>query len=63
MSRIPRGDPQALAEAVQMALELDYSQRAHMVSTGRARVLQRFSLTAIEQATLSFYARAGERGA
>ncbi|MEO1689353.1 MAG: glycosyltransferase family 4 protein, partial [Pseudomonadota bacterium] len=59
--RYAPGDPQALAEAVHRALELDESQRAHMSVAGRARVLQRFSLEAMERATLEVYAKAAAR--
>lgn len=59
--RYPPADPQALAEAVQRALQLDDSQRAHMAAAGRARVVQRFSLARMEAETLAVYARAAGR--
>lgn len=59
--RYAPGDAQALAEAVQATLSLDDSQRAHMAASGRARVRQRFSLEAMERATMEVYARAAGR--
>lgn len=59
--RYPPGDAQALAEAVNAALNLDDSARAHMSSAARARVAQRYSTKAMQAATLEIYQRLAAR--
>lgn len=55
--RYPPGDAGALAEAVNRALEMDASGRAHMGAAGRARVAQRFTVARMQAETLAVYAR------
>ncbi len=57
----PPGDAQALAEAVDRVLSLDASGRAHMGMAGRARVASRFTVNAMQNATLAVYERAAGR--
>jgi len=57
----PPGDARALAEAVAQALALDPSARAHMGMAGRARVASRFTVAAMQRATLDVYERAAGR--
>jgi glycosyltransferase involved in cell wall biosynthesis len=57
----PPGDASALAEAVDRVLSLDASARAHMGMAGRARVASRFTVTAMQNATLAVYERAAGR--
>jgi glycosyltransferase involved in cell wall biosynthesis len=49
------GDPAALAEALDLALSLDDDTRAHLAQVARARVAARFSLAAMQAATLDVY--------
>jgi glycosyltransferase involved in cell wall biosynthesis len=51
----PPGDARALASAVDEALSLDASGRAHMGMAGRARVASRFTVAAMQRATLDVY--------
>lgn len=51
----PPGDAAALADAIETALALDPSERAHMGMAGRARVANRFSVAAMQRATLAVY--------
>ncbi|MEO1000110.1 MAG: glycosyltransferase family 4 protein, partial [Pseudomonadota bacterium] len=55
---VPPGDSGALAAALAEALSMDESARAHMGLAGRARVRARFSLEAMQAATLAVYAEA-----
>jgi glycosyltransferase involved in cell wall biosynthesis len=57
----PPGDVEALARAVDAALSLDPSARAHMGMAGRARVAQRFTVAAMQRATLAVYERVAGR--
>ncbi len=57
----PPGDAQALAEALDKALSLDASARAHMGMAGRARVASRFTVAAMQRATLDIYETATGR--
>ncbi len=57
----PPGDVDALAAAVDAALSLDASARAHMGMAGRARVASRFTVAAMQRATLSVYEQAAGR--
>ena len=57
----PPGDAAALADAVDRVLSLDASGRAHMGMAGRARVGSRFTVTAMQDATLAVYERAAAR--
>lgn len=58
---VPPGDIARLAEALHRALELDPSARAQMGMTARARVHARFSLGAMQRATLAIYEEATGR--
>ncbi|WP_185802865.1 glycosyltransferase family 4 protein [Pontivivens nitratireducens] len=51
----PPGDVEALADAVQAALSLDDSARAHMGLAARARIRSRFTVEMMQQATLAVY--------
>jgi glycosyltransferase involved in cell wall biosynthesis len=57
----PPGDPDALARAVDAALTLDPSARAHMGMAGRARVASRYTVAAMQRATLDVYEKAAGR--
>jgi glycosyltransferase involved in cell wall biosynthesis len=58
----PPGDAQALAAALDKALSLDPSGRAQMGMRGRARVANRFTVAAMQRATLRIYERLAGRG-
>ncbi|MEL6584978.1 MAG: glycosyltransferase family 4 protein, partial [Pseudomonadota bacterium] len=51
----PPGDATALADAIEEALALDSSGRAHMGMAGRARIRSRFTIDAMKRATLQVY--------
>ncbi|QPH54684.1 glycosyltransferase family 4 protein [Pontivivens ytuae] len=51
----PPGDVAALADAVEAALALDESGRAHMGLAARARIRSRFTVEAMQKATLEIY--------
>ena len=51
----PPGDSAALAAALEAALDMDESQRAHLGLAGRARVRARFTLEAMLGRTLAIY--------
>ncbi len=55
------GDAEALAAAVDQALDLDESGRAHAGLAGRAEVRSRFTLEAAQRATLAVYETAAGR--
>ncbi|TVQ53027.1 MAG: glycosyltransferase [Rhodobacteraceae bacterium] len=57
----PPGDVAALAEALDRALSLDASARAHMGMAGRARVANLFTVSAMQQRTLAVYERVAGR--
>ena len=57
----PPGDAEALAAAVDEALELDPSARAHMGMTARARIHAGYSVAAMQRATLAVYEEATGR--
>jgi glycosyltransferase involved in cell wall biosynthesis len=57
----PPGDADALARAVDAALSLDPSARAHMGMAGRARIANRFTVSAMQRATLDVYEKASGR--
>jgi len=57
----PPGDAQALADALDRALSLDASARAHMGMAGRARVASLFTVAAMQRATLRVYEAAAGR--
>jgi len=57
----PPGDAQALADALDRALSLDASARAHMGMAGRARVASLFTVSAMQRATLNVYEAASGR--
>ncbi|PKP65746.1 MAG: glycosyl transferase, partial [Alphaproteobacteria bacterium HGW-Alphaproteobacteria-8] len=57
----PPGDAQALAEALDKALSLDASARAHMGMASRARVASLFTVAAMQRATLDIYESATGR--
>ena len=52
---VPPGDPQPLAERISTALTLDASRRAVMGAHARANVAARFTVTAMQRATLAVY--------
>ncbi len=58
----PPGDTAALARALDAALSLDPQARAAMGAAGRARVAARFTVAAMQAATLAVYERAAGRG-
>jgi glycosyltransferase involved in cell wall biosynthesis len=57
----PPGDAEALAEALDRALSLDPSARAHMGMAGRARVANRFTVAAMQRRTLAVYEQVAGR--
>jgi glycosyltransferase involved in cell wall biosynthesis len=57
----PPGDVDALVAAIEAALSLEPWQREHMGMAGRARVASRFTVTAMQQATLAVYERVAGR--
>lgn len=57
----PPGDIDRLAQAIDQALALDPSARAHMGLAGRARIHSRFTLAAMQRATLQVYETAAGR--
>ncbi len=57
----PPGDAGALAEAIDAALSLDASARAHMASAGRARVARLFTVAEMQRRTLAVYERVARR--
>ena len=57
----PPGDVEALAKAIDEALSLDSSARAHMGMTARARANAMFTTAAMKRATLGVYERATGR--
>jgi glycosyltransferase involved in cell wall biosynthesis len=57
----PPGDVEALADAIDRALNLDASARAHMGMAARARAHARFTTAAMKRATLAVYERATGR--
>jgi glycosyltransferase involved in cell wall biosynthesis len=57
----PPGDIDALTEAMDAALSLEPWQRAHMGMAGRARVANRFTVEAMQRATLAVYEQAAGR--
>jgi glycosyltransferase involved in cell wall biosynthesis len=57
----PPGNIEALVEAMDAALSLEPWQRAHMGMAGRARVANRFTVEAMQRATLAVYEQAAGR--
>ncbi|MEO1459916.1 MAG: glycosyltransferase, partial [Pseudomonadota bacterium] len=57
----PPGDAEALADAIEAALALDPSAKAHMRMAARARVHARYTINAMKRATLDVYERATGR--
>lgn len=57
----PPGDVTALAAAIEVALALDPSARAHMGMQAKARIHARFTIAAMRRATLGVYERATGR--
>ena len=57
----PPGDVAALAAAMDSALSLEPWQRAHMGMAGRARVANRFTVDAMQRATLAIYEQVARR--
>ena len=53
--RVPPGDPDALAEAIAVALDLDPEARAALGARARAAVLAGFTTLAMQEATLDVY--------
>lgn len=51
----PPGDAEALANAIHHALDLGPSERAHMGMAARARIHARYSIAAMQRATLNVY--------
>jgi len=51
----PSGDVTALADAIETALALDDSARAHMSLAARARIRSRFTVEMMQKATLAVY--------
>lgn len=52
---VPPGDPDALVGALEAALALTSAERAVLASRARTRVLQSFSVEAMQRATLAVY--------
>ncbi|GMG83019.1 glycosyltransferase family 4 protein [Paralimibaculum aggregatum] len=57
----PPGDVARLAETLDAALKLDPSERAHMGLAARARVHARYTVKAMQRATIDVYERAAGR--
>lgn len=57
----PPGDAEALADALDRMLNLDPSAKAHMRMAARVRVHARFTIRAMQRATLDVYERATGR--
>lgn len=57
----PPGDADALARSVDATLRLDPSARAHMGMAGRARIANRFTVSAMQRATLDVYETVADR--
>ena len=57
----PPGDVDALVAAMDAALSLEPWQRAHMGMAGRARVASRFTVEAMQRATLAIYEQVAGR--
>ena len=57
----PPGDVLRLAETLEAALKLDPSERAHMGLAARARVHARYTVKAMQRATIDVYERAAGR--
>ncbi|MEL6335157.1 MAG: glycosyltransferase family 4 protein [Pseudomonadota bacterium] len=57
----PPGDAAALAQAIDTILTLDPSAKAHMRMSARARIHARFTIRAMQRATLDVYERATGR--
>lgn len=55
------GDVEALTDAIEAALSMEPSERAHMGMAGRARAANRFSVAAMQRATLAIYEEAAGR--
>jgi len=57
----PPGDDEVLAATIHQALEMDPSGRAHMGLAGRARIHSRYTVAAMQRATLDVYEQAAGR--
>lgn len=57
----PPGDVDVLAGTIHQALNLDPSARAHMGMSGRARIHARFTVAAMQRATLEVYEQVAGR--
>ena len=57
----PPGDAEALAGVLDRALDLDPSERLHIGLAGRARVHARFTVEAMQRATIDVYERVAGR--
>lgn len=57
----PPKDVPKLAETIHAALELDPSERAHMGLAARARVHSRYTVSAMQRATIAVYEEAAGR--
>ena len=57
----PPGDDEVLAATIHQALEMDPSGRAHMGLAGRARIHSRYTVQAMQRATLNVYEQVARR--
>lgn len=57
----PPGDVEVLAATIHLALQMDPSDRAHMGLAGRARIHSRYTVSAMQRATLKVYEEAAGR--
>lgn len=57
----PPGDVEVLAATIHQALEMDPSERAHMGLAGRARIHSRYTVSAMQRATLDVYEQVAGR--
>jgi glycosyltransferase involved in cell wall biosynthesis len=53
--RVPAGDPRALAEAIERMLALSVEERRTLGEAARASVLRRYTVRAMQEATLDVY--------
>ena len=53
--RVPAGDPRALAEAIERVLALSVEERRALGEAARASVLRRYTVRAMQEATLDVY--------
>lgn len=57
----PPGDVEVLAATIHQALEMDPSERAHMGLAGRARIHSKYTVSAMQRATLDVYEQVAGR--